>query len=98
MIDVDNGDNFDEIGLVEVKMGTLMGAPRQTWTGNLTKQGSNVNRGQIIIRSQAIEQSNLVAKWFLRLQNVVNMGGGCMGMCQERQHYSCQILKEVPGQ
>ena len=28
MIDVDNGNNFDEIGQVEVKMGSLMGAPR----------------------------------------------------------------------
>ena len=45
MIDVDNGNNFDEIGQVEVKMGSLMGAPRQTWTGNLTKQGTNGNRG-----------------------------------------------------
>ena len=28
MVDVDNGDNFDTIGEVEVKMGSLMGAAR----------------------------------------------------------------------
>ena len=28
MVDVDNGNNFDVIGEVEVKMGSLMGAAR----------------------------------------------------------------------
>ena len=28
MVDVDNGGNYDTIGEVEVKMGSLMGAPR----------------------------------------------------------------------
>ena len=97
MVDVDNGQNYDTIGEVEVKMGSLMGAARQTWTGNLTLNGSNANRGQLIVRTQAIQQSNLVAKWNLRWQNVQNTGGGCMGMCSERIFYRAQIMKEVPG-
>ena len=67
MVDVDNGNNYDLIGEVEVTMGNLMGASRQTWTSNLTINGNTaVNRGQIIVRTEAIEQSNLVAKWCLR--------------------------------
>ena len=44
MVDVDNGDSYDTIGEVEVTMGNLMGAKRQTWTANLTHNG-NQNRG-----------------------------------------------------
>jgi len=28
---------------------------------------------------------------------VQNFSGGCMGMCQERNFYACEIMKEVPG-
>ena len=44
MVDVDNGDSYDTIGEVEVTMGNLMGAKRQTWTANLAANGSQ-NRG-----------------------------------------------------
>jgi hypothetical protein len=96
VVDVDNGESFDTIGEIETTMGNLMGASRQTFTGNLTHSGAS-NRGSLIVRTQAIEQSNFVAKWNLRWQNIGNMVGGCMGMCQERAHYRCQIMKEVPG-
>jgi len=98
MVDDDNnsGTDFDEIGSVEVTMGTLVGAPRQTWTGNLIYNGS-ANRGQIIVRTQSVAQSNLISKFSLSWQNVNNVAGGCMGMCSSRQFYRCQIMKEVPG-
>jgi len=50
MVDLDNGDNYDVIGSVEVTMGNLMGAARQTWTGQLTANGS-ANRGSLIVRT-----------------------------------------------
>ena len=96
MVDVDNGDSYDMIGETEVTMGSLMGAVRQTYTANLTHNG-NAGRGQLIVRTQAIEHSNFVAKWSLNWRNVRNMTGGCMGMCEERGLYRCTIMKEVPG-
>ena len=88
MLDIDGspGANHDVIGEVEVTMGKLMGAPKQTFNANLTYQ-NKANRGQLIVRTQAIQQTNMVAKWALRLQNLSNMGGGCLGMCAERQFY-----------
>lgn len=67
------------------------------FTANLNLPGNAANRGQLIVRTQAIQQSNYVANWNLRAQNVRNVGGGCMGMCSERVFYRCQIMKEVPG-
>ena len=96
MIDGDGGSDYDTIGEVEVTMGKLMGAKKQTWTANLTYQG-NSNRGEIIVRTQAMEMSNEVAKFSLRVQNAQNLGGGCIGMCQERTYYRCEIMSEIPG-
>ena len=63
MVDVDKtSGEGDNIGEVQVTMGNLMGAKKQTWTANL-EQGSNKNRGQIIVRTQAIQQSNYEAKF-----------------------------------
>ena len=69
MIDGDGGGDFDTIGEVEVTMGKLMGAKKQMWTANLSYQGNSVNRGEIIVRTQAMETSNEVAKFSLRVQN-----------------------------
>ena len=54
MIDGDGGRDYDTIGEIEVTMGNLMGAKKQTFTGNLAVSGSNANRGQIIVRTEAI--------------------------------------------
>ena len=92
--DDDKGLNCEAIGEVETTMGSLMGAPRQTFTANLTHQGQQ-NRGQLIVRTQALETSNLVTSWNLRWQNVSNQIGGCLGMCQDQAYYVCRIMKEV---
>ena len=56
------------------------------------------NSGQIIVRSQTLSSaSNLIAKISPVWSSVKNLGGGCMGMCTERQWYVCHIMKEVPG-
>ena len=69
MIDGDGSGDFETIGEVEVTMGQLMGAKKQMWTANLSYQGNSTNRGQIIVRTQALETSNEVAKFSLRVQN-----------------------------
>ena len=90
LIDGDGGSDYDEIGTHEVTMGKLMGAKKQMHTANLEYQG-NTNRGQIIVRCQAIEQTNEVAKWRLRLTNARNTTGGCMGMCGGDGFYTVEI-------
>mmetsp|Transcript_20928 Transcript_20928/g.25720 ORF Transcript_20928/g.25720 Transcript_20928/m.25720 type:complete len:156 (+) Transcript_20928:178-645(+) len=98
MLDIDNtsGSSYDLIGEIEVSMGNLMGAPRQTWQANLTNKGKNC--GQIVVRTQSMaDASNLVTRFNPIWSNVNNNGGGCMGMCSTRQSYSCRVLKEVPG-
>lgn len=40
MKDVDKNDRFDMIGCVEVTMGNLMGAPKQTYSTNLSHNGN----------------------------------------------------------
>ena len=57
-----------------------MGALKQTYTANLLKNGQG-NRGQIIVRTMAVAQSNEVAKMSLRIAGANNVSGGCMGMC-----------------
>ena len=61
MIDGDGDGDYDTIGEVETTMGQLMGALKQTFTADLKKNGQ-ANRGQLIVRTQAIQQSNEVAK------------------------------------
>ena len=77
-------------------MGNLMGARAQMWTGELTYHGQG-KRGQIIVRTEAIQASNEVLKIRTRVYHPNNVGGGCMGMCSERAYYECEIQREVPG-
>lgn len=99
MVDSDDksGEDNDIIGEVVTTMGSLMGAKKQTFTADLSHQGKQ-NRGQLIVRTQAIEQSNLVACMQLTWQNVHNVAGGCLGMCQDPTPYVCRIMKSVVGQ
>ena len=62
----------------------------------MTHNGAS-NRGQIIVRTQAIAQSNEVAKMRLRWSQVAETQGGCIGMCGERAFYVGEVHQEVPG-
>ena len=64
-IDGDGGGDYDTIGEVETTMGKLMGAKKQIFTQKLSYQGQQ-NRGDLIVRTQAIQQSNLCAKMSLK--------------------------------
>jgi len=39
----------------------------------------------------------LAAKFNLTLRNIDNIGGGCMGMCQENVKYRLEIQKKIEG-
>lgn len=58
MVDVDSPTTFEEIGVVEAKLGQIMGAKAQMFTSDLfhNKHGK---RGQIVIRAEAVQASNL---------------------------------------
>jgi len=90
MIDGDGGGDYDVIGEIETSMGKIMGAKAQMFTGDLVHNGAG-NRGQIIVRSEAIAQSNEAIRMDIRLQNVNNVTPGCMGMCNEVVNYCLEI-------
>lgn len=62
-----------------------MGAKGQVFTGNLTSgnAGDTKSRGQIIVRAESVQESNLAAKFQMRWSNINNESSGCMGMCPE---------------
>ena len=78
-------------------MGQLMGAKQQTFQSELTHDGEASGRGQIIVRTQAIQSSYEIIKWRLNWRGIKNKVGGCLGMCPERIDWQCRIQKEVPG-
>ena len=79
MVDAD-GSNYEEIGEAQTSVGALMGAKAQTWSGSLEWQG-NKKRGTIIVRSEAVAQTNKSARFQVSWQNLNTKQGGCLGMC-----------------
>lgn len=57
LIDGDGSGDYDMIGELTVTLGNVMGARAQVWEGQLSYMG-NDNRGTILIRSEAIKDSN----------------------------------------
>lgn len=96
MIDGDGDGDYDTIGELNTTMGSLMGARAQMFTGTLTDKHGNGNRGQIIVRTEAIQESNEAIAFSLSMREVNNMGGGCMGMCDEQFPWQVEVQKEVP--
>ena len=96
LIDGDGGGDYDTIGEIEVTMGKLMGAKKQIFTGDLTHQGQG-RRGQIIIRAQAVQQTNEVIKMGMNWRNINNGVPACMGMCPSPADYHLEIMKQVAG-
>ena len=74
-------DDADTIGELETTMGNIMGAKAQVLTKDLSYQGSSGKRGQIIIRAEAIRESNELAVFKMQWANLNNVRSGCLGMC-----------------
>ena len=64
-----DGSTYDTIGSVETTMGKLMGAKKQMFTSNLSHEGRS-DRGQLIVRTQAVAVSNEVARLNMKWNNV----------------------------
>ena len=81
MIDWDGAGEYDTIGHVETTLGSIMGAKAQKLTADLHLEGKGSSRGLIIIRAEAIKESNVTAHFQMRWTNLNNKRAGCMGMC-----------------
>ena len=72
-----------------------MGAKAQMFKCSLA--GNRSGKAELIVRSEAVSQSNEAAKMEFTMRNLKPMAGGCMGMCNERTGYRLEIQKNVKG-
>ena len=97
IIDDDGSGSYETIGEVETNMGALMGAKAQTFSSPLTHGGSSKNRGTIIIRAEAVQESNSNAEFAFRWQNLNNFSSGFIGIGKKRKAVRFEIGRQIPG-
>ena len=97
LIDGDLGGKYDFIGELETTLGALMGARNQLFMDRLSRNGSEKKNGVLIVRVEAVAESNMAAKFQLKWTNVNNTTRGCFGMCQGKRLYRFTIQRLVPG-
>ena len=97
MNDIDDGGEYEEIGNIEVTLGSILHSKNQTFMDRLQFQGSEKKIGQIIVRAEPVEETNMAATFKLEWSNVNNIGGGCIGMCGRRQSYRYTIERKIPN-
>ena len=91
IIDDDGSGTYDTIGEIETNMGALMGAKAQTYSAPLSYKGNTKNRGTIIIRAEAVQESNANAEFALRWENLNNMSSGLCGIGASRKTVRFEI-------
>lgn len=57
MLDIDSSTEYETIGVVEASLGQIMGAKAQIFQSDLI-HNKQKNRGQIIVRAEAVQASN----------------------------------------
>ena len=77
-------------------MGALMGAKAQTFSAPLTHKG-NSSRGTIIVRAEAVQESNANAEFSFRWQNLNNFSAGFIGIGKKRKGVRFEIGRQIPG-
>lgn len=90
VVDVDTGSNFDLIGEIETSIGNIMGSSGQTLQKELLNPKRKKN-GTIIVRAESLQKSNDMLMFRIKGDNLMNIGGGCMGMCEETMPCAFQI-------
>ena len=81
----------EEIGYLETSVGNIMGARQSTLTADLKYDKSKGKRGQIIIRAEAVNETNHTVVFQLAADGINNKVGGCLGMCGEPGPVSYEI-------
>ena len=96
LIDDDGSGSYETIGEVETSMGAVMGAKAQTFSAPLTHKGS-ANRGTIVVRAEAVQESNAHAEFSFRWQNLNNFSSGFIGIGKKRKAVRFEIGRQIPG-
>ena len=97
MIDDDGSGDYDVIGEVLTTMGAVMGAKAQMFQGTLTKSGASGSQGQLIVRAEAVQASNVSARFKFRWQNLNNLSAGFIGIGRKRMGVRFEIGRQIPG-
>ena len=97
MIDDDGSGDYDVIGEVLTTMGAVMGAKAQMFQGTLTKSGASGSQGQLIVRAEAVQSSNVSARFKFRWQNLNNLSAGFIGIGRKRMGVRFEIGRQIPG-
>jgi len=98
VMDGDDMTDDDLIGQLETTMGDIMGARGQCLAKDLKRTASDTDkRGQIIVRGEGVQESNLAVNMKLDWANLNNVAGGCMGMCPETMSTKIKIERNVGG-
>jgi hypothetical protein len=78
MFEVVDGDNalggHDTIGSSETTIGTIVGSKQQTFMSDLLMKGSSKSRGKLIVRADAVKESNMDVFMKIRAQNLPSTG------------------------
>lgn len=96
LIDDDGSGSYDTIGEVETSMAALMGAKAQTFSAPLVYKG-NANRGTVIVRAEAVQESNANAEFSFTWQNLNNFSSGFIGIGKKRKGVRFEIGRQIPG-
>ena len=74
----DDGGSTEEIGYYETTLGNIMGSRNQTLTVDLKHDSSEgKKRGQIIVRAEAVTESNHKVAYQMSATDLDNNTGGC---------------------
>ena len=75
IIDGDNAlGGHDMIGSAETTVGTILGSKQQTFMSDLSMQGSSKSRGKLIVRADAVKESNMDVRMKLGARNLPSTG------------------------
>lgn len=92
----DDGGSTEEIGYFETTLGNIMGSRNQTVTAELKIDSSQQGkRGQIMVRAEAVQQSNHTIVYQISGTELPNIEGGCLGMCSSVVGVHYEIEREI---
>jgi len=78
-------------------MGNVMGSKNQSQIGELKYDKSNSKRGQIVVRGEAVNESNHTVVFQIAANGIQNKTGGCLGMCGTVAPVCYEVMREIGG-
>ena len=71
--------SYDHLGDCEVKLGRIIGSKKQTFFGELTLPGVTASRGKIIVRAEAVKDTNNLLEMKIACQKLPDRGSCICG-------------------